>query len=91
MTNASAPRASVQSTRTLGALLEDGTTTFRVRAPERASVDLVVCAPPSSPSTLPTKMSSESRPAREAVVCSAEEVLQTSSLSDPRKHNSEKV
>jgi maltooligosyltrehalose trehalohydrolase len=38
-----------QSTRTLGAVIENGTTTFRVWAPERNRVELIVYAPLRSP------------------------------------------
>src|ERR1044071_3225740 len=41
--------AAFQRTRTLGAVIENGTTTFRVWAPERKRVELIVCVPVASP------------------------------------------
>jgi maltooligosyltrehalose trehalohydrolase len=49
MTKARLSTAASRPTRTLGALVEDGTTTFRVWAPERTLVELIVFQPPASP------------------------------------------
>jgi maltooligosyltrehalose trehalohydrolase len=49
MTTPTISTPSSQSGATLGAVMHNGKTTFRVWAPERHTVELVVCAPPSSP------------------------------------------
>ncbi len=54
MKNAAPSTAWFQTTRTLGAVLEHGETTFRVWAPERHRVELIELAPCTSPSVQPT-------------------------------------